>query len=97
MERRSVAPSVHEVLPVRREHDRREDKAEDHVDDRAGAEGDEGLFAGPGQTAEPSRQADAEKAENESSGAKVLDRSNQSRHSQLVVIGKAVAAGHRRY
>lgn len=61
MERRSVAPSVHEVLPVRREHDRREDKAEDHVDDRAGAEGDEGLFAGPGQTAEPSRQADAEK------------------------------------
>src|SRR5580693_3199690 len=79
---------------MRREHDRGEYEADDHIYDGAGAEGQKRLPAGTGQLAEPRGQADAEEAENEGPGPQILDRRHQRRNYALVEIDKAVA---RRY
>src|ERR1700689_154615 len=86
--------SAREILPVPREDERGQYKADDHVDNCAGTESEERLSTGACQFAKARGQSDAEEAKNESPGPQVFDRRHQPRPHALVEIGKAVRGGH---
>src|ERR1700728_395731 len=90
-----AAPSGAKPLPMRGEYDRGQDKADNHVDDRAGAKREERPLAGAGQFAKAGCKSNAEEAKNEGPAAQILDWPDQRRHHRLVEVAEAIAGGHR--
>ena len=84
------------VLPVVREEVRGEPITQKDIDSGTDREREKGTEARARQLPKTGRQSDAQEAEDECPGPKVLERGDQTWYDLLVVVREAVPGGHRR-